>query len=168
MSKTMPFRIRLSLVEKQEAERIAKSLGMTLSAYGRIALLGRDAANTRNSGDGSTDQSAGQVSPFMDEIAHRIGSIEARIAEQEEAFLALVEHLKEQTRIPSFSEYRARYLADLPADQDIPGGSDAEQLLHVAQAYWRAYRQWPQATPQRQFGRLPKGMTAEAWPTNPV
>ncbi|SCC95172.1 conserved hypothetical protein [Thiomonas sp. X19] len=169
MSKTMPFRIRLSPVEKQEIERIAKSLGMTISAYGRIAMLGRDVSqnpppSTGGSGSESMDRAAMQTAELVD----RVGMLESRLAEQEEAFLSLIEHLREQVRIPSFSEFRARYLADLPLDQDIPGSSDAEQLLHVARAYWKTYGQWPQATPMRQFGRLPKGMPPESWPTNPV
>jgi hypothetical protein len=162
MSKTLPIRIRLSPVEKQEIERLAKALGMTLSAYGRIAMMGRDASqNSPNAEEDRHDSGAA-------EIAERMGLLETRLAEQEEAFLSLIEHLREQVRIPSFSEFRARYLADLPPEETIPGGSDAEQLLHVARAYWKTYGQWPQAMPMRQFGRLPKGMSPESWPTNPV
>jgi hypothetical protein len=162
MSKTMPIRIRLSPVEKQEIERLAKSLGMTLSAFGRVAMLGRDTSkNSQPSGKESGE-------PEAAEIAERIGMLEARLAEQEEAFVTLIEHLREQVRQPSFSEFRARFLAELPVDETIPGSSEAEQLLHVARAYWKTYGQWPQATPVRQFGRLPKGMLPESWPTNPV
>ncbi len=169
MSKTMPIRIRLSLVEKQEIERLAKSLGMTLSAYGRVAMLGRDTSQNSSSSDmGFGGESMERAASETAEIAERMSLLEARLAEQEEAFVTLIEHLREQVRQPSFSEFRARYLAELPPEETIPGSSEAEQLLHVARAYWKTYGQWPQATPVRQFGRLPKGMPAESWPTNPV
>ncbi|MDE2324599.1 MAG: hypothetical protein KGL51_08020 [Betaproteobacteria bacterium] len=169
MSKTMPFRIRLSPVEKQEIERIAKSLGMTISAYGRIAMLGRDASqNPPPSNGGSGSESMDRAAMQTAELVDRVGLLEARLAEQEEAFVTLIEHLREQVRQPSFSEFRARYLAELPSEEAIPGSSEAEQLLHVARAYWKTYGQWPQATPIRKFGRLPKGMSPESWPTNPV
>ena len=169
MSKTMPFRIRLSPFEKQEIERIAKSLGMTISAYGRIAMLGREVSqNPPPSNGGSGSESMDRAAMQTTELVDRVGMLESRLAEQEEAFVTLIEHLREQVRQPSFSEFRARYLAELPPEEAIPGSSEAEQLLHVARAYWKVYGQWPQATPSRQFGRLPKGMPPESWPTNPV
>lgn len=154
MNENSPFCVRLSPVEKREIERIAKALGMTPSAYSRLALLGGSAAKKTES-----EQS---------ELAERIGLLETRIAEQEEAFVLLLEHLREQQRQPSFSEFRARYLAELPPDEKVPGATDVEQLLHIARAYYRAYGQWPQSRPARQFGRMPKDMPPDAWPANPV
>lgn len=162
MRKTVPIRIRLSPVEKQEIERLAKSLGMTLSAYGRVAMLGRDTSKKSPTSDNE------RANPESAEITERIGLLMARLSEQEEAFVTLIEHLREQFRQPSFSEFRARYLAELPPEEAIPGSSEVEQLLHVARVYWKTYGQWPQATPVRLFGRLPKGMLPESWPTTPV
>lgn len=161
MSKTTPFQIRLSPVELSILDQQARGLGITKTAYARMLLIATKPEKQANESD---------VRPTTEntEIAERMGLLEARLAEQEEAFLTLIEHLREQFRQPSFSEFRARYLADLLIDQDIPGSSDAEQLLHVARAYWKTYGQWPQVTPIRQFGRLPKGMSPESWPTNPA
>jgi uncharacterized coiled-coil protein SlyX len=161
MSKTTPFQIRISPVELSILDQQARGLGMTKTAYARMLLVATKP-------DKPETQADAQPTTENTEIAERIGLLEARLAEQEEAFVTLIEHLREQVRQPSFSEYRARFLAELPADETIPGSSEAEQLLHVARAYWRTYGQWPQATPTRQFGRLPKGMQPESWPTNPV
>lgn len=165
MSKTTPFQIRLSPVELSILDQQARGLGMTKTAYARMLLV---ATKPEQSVTTSSAQVSTQPTFEHADVAERMGLLENRLAEQEEAFLSLIEHLREQFRIPSFSEFRARYLADLPLDQDIPGSSDAEQLLHVARVYWKTYGQWPQATPMRQFGRLPKGMSPESWPTNPV
>jgi len=165
MSKTTPFQIRLSPVELSILDKQARGLGMTKTAYARMLLV---ATKPEQSVTAASAQGSAQPTAEHADIAERMGLLEARLAEQEEAFVTLIEHLREQVRQPSFSEYRARFLAELPADETIPGSSEAEQLLHVARAYWKTYGQWPQATPIRQFGRLPKGMQPESWPTNHV
>ena len=165
MNKTTPFQIRLSPVEMSILDQQARGLGMTKTAYARMLLVATkpEKSEAPASGPGSTQPTAEHA-----EIAERMGLLEARLAEQEEAFVTLIEHLREQVRQPSFSEFRARFLAELPPEETIPGSSEAEQLLHVARTYWKTYGQWPQATPVRLFGRLPKGMSPESWPTNPV
>lgn len=161
MSKTTPFQIRLSPVELSILDQQARRLGITKTAYARMLLIATKPEKPENEADV-------RLTTENTEIVERMGLLEARLAEQEEAFLTLIEHLREQVRQPSFSEFRARFLAELPVDETIPGSSEAEQLLNVARAYWKTYGQWPQATPVRQFGRLPKGMLPESWPTNPV
>ncbi|MDA8256694.1 MAG: hypothetical protein M0Z99_13825 [Betaproteobacteria bacterium] len=165
MSKTTPFQIRLSPVELSILDQQARGLGMTKTAYARMLLV---ATKPEKSEDMTSAQGSAQPTAEHAEIAERMGLVEVALAEQEAAFVTLIEHLREQFRQPSFSEFRARYLAELPPEEAIPGSSEAEQLLHVARAYWKTYGQWPQATPVRLFGRLPKGMSPESWPTNPV
>lgn len=165
MSKTIPFQIRMSPVELSILDQQARGLGMTKTAYARMLLLA-----TKPEKYEATVNGQNSVQPTAEDaaIAERIGLLEAALAEQEAAFVTLIEHLREQVRQPSFSEFRARYLAELPPEETIQGSSEAEQLLHVARTYWKTYGQWPQATPVRLFGRLPKGMSPESWPTNPV
>ncbi len=97
------------------------------------------------------------------DIAAKLESLQWHLAEQEAAFLQVVETLRETQRRPFFSEFRARRAAELGS---IPGNSQLEKLLYIAGEYHQTWGIWP--TPDMQgFGALPSGIDPSAWPLSP-
>jgi Xaa-Pro aminopeptidase len=162
MSKLHKLDIRLDADELHEIERQARLLNMPKSQYARLLLTGGALQNPQT-------QQQPPASP-IDET--RIERIEAQIEEMREslissarAFDELLAFLREQQRIPSFREYRARCAVENVTRRE--NETEQQYLLRLANRYFVLYQHWPTPSDSATFGPVPAGFEPQNWPQVP-
>jgi len=140
--------LRLTRDELQQIDRQAAGLGISRSELIR-ALLSGDAPTP-------APTSAGVDMDAMDAIKGALsdmrGEISAMRAEINAAFDELLKKLSELIAVPSFTEFRARMIAQ--GIKNRPGESTLDYIIRIAEAYYMAYGIWPNPDDHDRFGRL--------------
>jgi Xaa-Pro aminopeptidase len=162
MAKNCFLGIKLDSDELHEIERAARALNMPKSQYARLLLTG---------GALQVPQPpASTPAAVIDET--RIERIEAQIAEMRESLIAsarafdeLLSFLREQQRVPSFREYRARAAVENITRRE--NETEQQYLLRLASRYFVLYGQWPTPADSATFGPTPAGFDAQQWPATP-
>jgi Xaa-Pro aminopeptidase len=162
MSKTHKIDVRLSADELAEIERAARVLNMPKSQYARLLLTGGAVQNQQPAAPAPAAQ--------IDETA--LADMRAELAEMRESLVAsaaafdqLLSFLKEQQRIPSFREYRARAAVENIARRE--NESEQQYLQRLASRYFVVYQQWPLPSDSATFGPVPQGFEPQKWPATP-
>jgi Xaa-Pro aminopeptidase len=162
MAKRNLLGIKLDDAELAEIERQARLLNMPKSQFARLLLTGGALQNPQ--------PPAAAPEPQIDET--RIERIEAQIEEMREslissarAFDELLAFLREQQRIPSFREYRARAAVENIARRE--NETEQQYLLRLASRYYVLYQIWPVPSDSATFGPVPQGFEAQKWPPVP-
>lgn len=142
--------IRLGSSELATISRLAREHRMSKSEYIRDRIFSPAGERTRGED--------------LEELRNRLDEIAGEIAEN---FNELVQGIKELIRVPSFREFRGRCIVE--GWEKYPKETDSEFTIRVAKAYFQKYGIWPDpvANP-KDFGPMPKDITAEAWPRKPI
>jgi hypothetical protein len=163
MAKNHFLGIKLDDAELAEIERGARVLNMPKSQFARLLLTGGAVQNPQ-----PAQQPAG---PQIDETA--LADMRAELAEMREslvssarAFDELLAFLKEQQRVPSFREYRARCAVEQITKRE--NETEQQYLLRLANRYFVLYQQWPTPADSATFGPAPQGFDAQKWPSTPL
>jgi Xaa-Pro aminopeptidase len=154
--------IKLDADELREIERQARALNMPKSQYARLLLTG-----------GALQNPQPQPQPVASSIDEsRIERIEAQIEEMRESLIAsarafdeLLAFLREQQRIPSFREYRARAMVENITKRE--NETEQQYLLRLASRYFVLYQVWPTPADSTNFGPVPQGFEPQQWPSMP-
>jgi hypothetical protein len=162
MAKRNLLGIKLDDAELAEIERQARVLNMPKSQFARLLLTGGALQNPQ-----PTQQPA---APQIDENA--LAGIRGELAEMREslissarAFDELLAFLKEQQRVPSFREYRAR--CSVEGVQKRENETEQQFLIRIASRYFVLYQSWPTPADSATFGPVPQGFEAQKWPPVP-
>jgi hypothetical protein len=154
--------IKLDPDELAEIERQARLLNMPKSQFARLLLTGGAAQNPQPPAAAPASQ--------IDENA--LGDIRVELAEMRESLIAsaaafdqLLSFLKEQQRIPSFREYRARAAVENVTRRE--NETEQQFLLRIASRYFVLYQQWPVPSDSATFGPVPQGFESQKWPPVP-
>jgi hypothetical protein len=81
------------------------------------------------------------------------------------AFDELLSFLREQQRVPSFREYRARCAVEQITKRE--NESEQQFLMRIASRYYVLYQHWPLPSDQTNFGPQPAGFEPQKWPATP-
>jgi len=159
MSKSEYLKIRLELDEAREIERAARALSLSKSQYARLLITG-----------GPVQKPQQPPPPAIDEAA--LADIKAELADMRESLVAsarafdeLLAFLKEQQRVPTFREYRARCAAESITKRE--NETEQQYLLRLASRYFVLYQNWPTPADSAAFGPLPNGVDPKSWPPIP-
>jgi Xaa-Pro aminopeptidase len=162
MPKSEYLKVRLNVDEARELARQARALNMSKSTFARLLLTGGAVQNQQ--------PPAPTTAAAFEET--RIERIEAQIAEMRESLIAsarafdqLLQFLKEQQRVPSFREYRARAAVEQITKRE--NETEQQYLLRLASRYYVLYQSWPIPSDQTNFGPVPAGFELQKWPTTP-
>jgi Xaa-Pro aminopeptidase len=162
MARRNTLGIKLDDDELAEIDRAARVLNMSRSEYSRLLLTG-------GSLPASQPAAPAPAAP-IDET--RLERMEAQIEEMREslitsarAFDELLAFLREQQRIPSFREYRARCAVENISKRE--NESEQQYLLRLASRYFVLYHHWPTPADSAAFGPVPQGFEPQSWPALP-
>lgn len=137
MAKTNNLQVRLSDTEMMDLERQAGAVNMAKSQLARLLL--------------TTGQAGGQTPTPPTES---LSEIKKMLDDQAEAMGNLLHFLAEQSRIPSFREYRSRLAAESIDKRE--NETDLAFLIRSANLYFAAYGVWPNPTETASFGPVGK------------
>lgn len=135
--KSCRITIRISEAERAEIQRRAHAAGQHITGYVRARALAADTTAASND---------------------RIEKLEQTVARLVTAFV-------EFSRVPFFTEWRARCLAE--GDSQHPHESSQAYLLRQALTYHQKFGAWPVPTDARRFGRVPPEFDSAQWPRVP-
>jgi hypothetical protein len=162
MAKKHFLGIKLDDAELAEIERAARLFNLSKSQYSRLMIIGGAAQNSQ--------PTAAAPAAQIDETA--LAEIRGELAEMRESLIAsaaafdqLLSFLREQQRVPSFREFRARCAVEQIAKRE--NESEQQYLLRIASRYFVLYQSWPVPSDSATFGPVPAGFDAQKWPPVP-
>lgn len=152
MQKNRVLSVHLSAAEYQKIAGAASAARMSSSAFLRLLALG------------GVEQKRIETMPASSAgKPEKTDELMQRLAEQEAAFLQVVETIRASQRRPYFGEWRLRRGVELgPA----PGATQFDKLLWLARDYHSVWGAWPKPNDPG-FGSLPTGVDPSAWPNSP-
>jgi hypothetical protein len=158
MPKLHKLDIRMSADELREIERQARLLNMPKSQFARLLLTGGFAQNPQPPASPIDETALAEIRAAIEEMRESLIS-SAR------AFDELLSFLREQQRIPSFREYRARCAVE--GVQKRENETEQQYLLRLASRYFVLYQHWPTPSDSATFGPVPAGFEPQNWPLTP-
>lgn len=165
MTKSMKstyLKIRITPDEMRELERQARAMGMSRSELARAMLSGDAPTPTPAPTSAGVDMDA--MDAIKGALSDMRGEISATRAEINAAFDELLKKLSELIAIPSFTEFRARAIAQ--GIKSRPGESTLDYVIRIAHAYYTAYGIWPNPDDHDRFGRMDESDRAK-FPRHP-
>lgn len=156
--------LRLTREELQQIDRQAAGLGISRSELIRALLSGDAPTPTPTIADGDASDAMGAMGAIKGALSDMRGEISAMRAEINAAFDELLKKLSELIAVPSFTEFRARMIAQ--GIKSRPGESTLDYVVRIAQAYYAAYGIWPDPDDHDRFGRMDEGDRAR-FPRHP-
>ena len=154
--------IMLDDAELREIERAARTLNIPKSHYARLILTGGALQKPQPKEDSSL---VAKIETALSDVRTELAQMRTEHAEIRGAFEALIAFLREQQRIPTFREFRARCSAENIVQ--LPNESDCQYLLRIASRYYVLYQKWPTPSDLVTFGPVTKAFESETWPLVP-
>lgn len=152
--------LRISAAENELLEKRARDAGVTMSELARSALSGALVSRPHTTVAQIAD--GGETTKAALELIDEARGMRVLMLDLVEGYEALLDAVRESTRIPSFFEYRAR--ARVESKTQKSEESATEYLARLAIFYHALYQIWP--TPgDASFGTLPEGLDAKTFET---
>jgi hypothetical protein len=162
MAKNEYLKVRLDVSEAQELARQARLLNMPKSQFARLLLTGGALQNPQPPAAAPASQIDENA---LVEIRGALDEMRESLVASASAFDQLLSFLREQQRVPSFREYRARAAVEQIAKRE--NESEQQFLLRIASRYFVLHQQWPVPSDSTNFGPVPQGFDVQKWPATP-
>lgn len=152
MSKTQVFSLKVSPADAAKFRQQASALGLTNADYFRLLISKKNGHESLNN-------------PAIDD--KKLVSLEDKISSVESMVKHVMTDLIERRRIPSFYEFRARFIAETNAAKLKSDSEKYAFFLDVARRYHRKYDLWPDPSNQATFGPGLNEQQLASWPPLP-